>query len=77
MTQKEKEICKKYSARDENGFVHCKECPLVVDADGFMCKANSRYNRRTKEWERRLKQDRMKRNKRYAGSRKKRKVRRK
>lgn len=53
MTQKEKEICKKYSARDENGFVHCKECPLVVDADGFMCKANSRYNRRTKEWERR------------------------
>lgn len=52
VTQKEKEICKKYSARDENGFVHCKECPLVVDADGFMCKANSRYNRRTKEWER-------------------------
>lgn len=53
MTQKENEICKKYSARDENGFVHCKECPLVVDADGFMCKANSRYNRRTKERERR------------------------
>ena len=52
LTQKEKEICKKYSARDENGLVHCKECPLVVDSDGFMCKANSRYNRKTKEWER-------------------------
>lgn len=53
MTQKEKEICKEYSERDEKGFVHCKECPLVMDADGFMCKSNSRYNRRTKEWERR------------------------
>ena len=52
MTRKEKEICRKYSARDENGLVHCKECPLVVDSDGFMCKANSRYNRKTKEWER-------------------------
>ena len=52
MTKKEKEICKKYRGRDEKGFVHCKECPLVVDEYGFLCKSNSRYNRKTKEWER-------------------------
>lgn len=52
MNEKQKKICQKYSARDKHGFVHCKECPLVIDAGAFMCKANSVYNRRTKEWER-------------------------
>ena len=51
MTPEEKEICKKYSAKDNNGYVHCKECPLVVDAGACLCKANARYNRTTKKWE--------------------------
>lgn len=28
LTRKELEICQKYSARDENNEIHCKECPL-------------------------------------------------
>lgn len=51
MSQKERKICEEYSARDENGLVHCHECPLVVDRDNFLCKANARYNRVTKQWE--------------------------
>lgn len=51
MTSQEKNICAKYSKRDEKGFVHCKECPLVVDAENYMCKANSKYNRKTRRWE--------------------------
>lgn len=30
LTENEKAICKKYSARDEKGLVHCNECPLSV-----------------------------------------------
>lgn len=52
--KREKAICKKYSAYDETDHVHCRECPLVK-GDGnrwdFRCKANSHYNRHTKEWE--------------------------
>ena len=51
MTAREKKICEKYSARDEQGFVHCKECPLVVDHTEHLCKANAEYNRHTKEWQ--------------------------
>lgn len=47
---RERKICEKYSARDEYGFVHCKECPLVKDLQGFLCKANSHYNRHTGQW---------------------------
>lgn len=50
----EQKICDKYSKRDEQGFVHCYECPLKkgnpVQWD-FRCKANSHYDRKTKEWE--------------------------
>lgn len=42
MTDKEKKICHKYSKRDENGKVHCFECPLVVDKYNMLCKANSK-----------------------------------
>lgn len=42
--------CAKYSARDAGGFVHCFECSLVVDGSYLMCKANSHYDRRLKEW---------------------------
>ena len=31
LTENEKAICKKYSARDEEGLVHCNECPLFID----------------------------------------------
>lgn len=52
--QREEAICKKYRAYDETDHVHCHECPLVK-GDGnrwdFRCKANSHYNRHTKEWE--------------------------
>lgn len=52
--EREKAICKKYSAYDENGFVRCDECPLSKGNSkiwDFRCKANSHYNRHTHEWE--------------------------
>ena len=30
LTENEKRICKKYSAYDETGHVHCYECPLAI-----------------------------------------------
>jgi hypothetical protein len=50
MTEREKRICSKYSTRDESGRVHCQECPLVVDREQCLCKANAKYNRKTREW---------------------------
>ena len=43
LTENEKAICKKYSARDEEGLVHCNECPLSVGnpkIHDFTCYAN-------------------------------------
>ena len=43
LTEKEKAICKKYSARDEEGLVHCTECPLSIGNTAewdFTCYAN-------------------------------------
>ena len=43
LTEKEKAICKKYSARDEEGLVHCNECPLSIGTPetwDFTCYAN-------------------------------------
>lgn len=40
LTEEEKEICKKYSKRDENNTVHCFECPLAIDRWLCICKAN-------------------------------------
>lgn len=51
LTDKQVKICRKYSARDENGKVHCRECPLVVSETFFMCRANSHYDRHTRNWE--------------------------
>ena len=50
MTDRQKKICAKYSARDADGYVHCNECPLVVDGYAHLCKMNSVYNRRSREW---------------------------
>ena len=30
LTNSEKKICKQYSARDKQGYVHCFECPLNI-----------------------------------------------
>lgn len=52
--KKEQKICDKYSSRDKDGKVHCKECPLNKGnpkSYDFRCKANSHYDRHTKEWE--------------------------
>ena len=46
LTEEEKKICKQYSARDEDGYVHCHECPLVAYRQYAMCKANMT----AKEW---------------------------
>ena len=50
LTERQKRICEKYSARDKDGLVHCKECPLAVDHYAFMCRSNSHYDRKRREW---------------------------
>ena len=49
---RERAICKRYSARDETGTVHCKECTLRKSKDryDFQCKANSHYDRHDRQW---------------------------
>ena len=49
-SERQKSICRKYSARDKYGYVHCNDCPLVVDQMGHMCRSNSHYDRKLKEW---------------------------
>lgn len=51
LTEKQKKTCEKYSARDEQGYVHCCECPLVISFFDCSCRANYHYNRHTREWE--------------------------
>lgn len=51
LTEKQKKICEKFSAYDDTGHVHCNDCPLVIDKRALMCRANSHYNRRTRNWE--------------------------
>lgn len=51
---KEQKICDKYSAYDDTGHVHCHECPLTKGdyrSYDFRCKANSHYDRHSREWE--------------------------
>jgi hypothetical protein len=56
LTERDQKICDKYSQRDINGDgkVMCYKCPLRVGKGSydFRCKANSRYNKHTHEWER-------------------------
>ena len=49
-SERQEHICRKYSARDDDGYVHCNDCPLVVDQRYYMCRANSHYDRKSKEW---------------------------
>ena len=50
---RERKICEKYSKEDRTGHVHCNECPLRkgFGTYDFRCKANSYYDRHTREWE--------------------------
>lgn len=52
--EREKRLCEKYSKRNGNGRVNCSNCPLLKgnpEQWDFRCKANSYFNRKTKEWE--------------------------
>ena len=49
-SERQKNICRRYSARDKDGYVHCNDCPLVVDRKYHMCRSNSHYDARLKEW---------------------------
>ena len=54
LNPKDQKICDKYSSYDDSGHVNCRECPLIKgnpEQHDFRCKANSRYNRKTQEWE--------------------------
>ena len=46
----EVEICKKYSARDKDGFVHCNECPLVLSNFNLMCHATAHFDEKKNRW---------------------------
>lgn len=50
LTKEQAKICRKYSTRDKDGLVHCKECPLVIDRDGHTCRAFMHYDRHKREW---------------------------
>lgn len=49
-TEREKRTCSKYSERDADGFVHCNDCPLIVDRYNILCKAVAHYDRHKREW---------------------------
>lgn len=52
-TERERKICEKYGAYDENGYVHYRECPLArADTSrwDWRCKANSHYDRKLMMW---------------------------
>ena len=51
---RERKICEIYSAYGEDGKVNCRNCPLQKGDPrwwDFRCKANSHYDRKTREWE--------------------------
>lgn len=47
LTPKGQEICDKYSAYDETGYVQCRRCPLVLDIK--YCECYATIDGRTKE----------------------------
>ena len=52
-TDRDRKTCEKYSRRDSEGYVHCHDCPLKKGEGKYdaRCKANSHYDRKSKEWE--------------------------
>ena len=51
LTEKQKQICEQYRKKDREGKVHCRDCPLAVDHNDYICRANADYNPHTREWE--------------------------
>ena len=49
-TARQKRDCAKYGARDENGKVHCYECPQVIDRDAMTCRKFMHWDRKKQEW---------------------------
>lgn len=51
LTERQKKICEKYSARDKDNKVHCLECPLnrTIVWD-IKCNATHHYDRQKGEW---------------------------
>ena len=49
-SDREKRICEKYARRMENGKVGCFMCPLVINPYLMICKANSHYDRKAREF---------------------------
>jgi len=47
LTAKQQKRCDRYRRMDENGFVHCNECPLVVGYQ--ICRAIAHYDRHKRE----------------------------
>lgn len=43
MTDEEKKVCIQYGSQDKEGKVHCEVCPLVIDKELRICKANVAY----------------------------------
>lgn len=50
LTKKEKKICKQYSRYDESGYVHCNQCPLVLNANCCICKKNISAKEYKENW---------------------------
>ena len=50
LTEKQKQICEQYRKKDREGKVHCRECPLAVDHNDYICRANADCNPHTREW---------------------------
>lgn len=40
LTKEEMDICRQYRKRDNEGHVHCFECPLALDTRYNVCKKN-------------------------------------
>jgi len=54
-SEREKRICERYRARQADGKVRCRECPLNdehygVDMPPMTCKAIMHYDRHRREW---------------------------
>lgn len=47
LTPFEQKICDQFSTRDSCGYVHCCDCPYVIDLSACLCKANATEE----EWE--------------------------
>lgn len=43
MNDEERKICLQYGTKDATGNIHCAECPLVIDKEQRICKANVRH----------------------------------